>query len=180
VPADIDSGGDADSERKAILDACVAETLTRARATGEGFDLLSDRLAQRVQLTTENGKRRVAIMGDKSLGRPGKCLSVRLAGHTPTVTRPSQSISPFAPPAFAGFRATTKSWRTERQHFRFVQWRRTGKRRERDNEYIRCRGGQRQHWTGWANRGYDQNKSLSGDQKVQLLIVRCPVFLVRT
>jgi hypothetical protein len=51
-----------DSERKAIVDACVHECLARANATAEGFDLLSDRLATRVVLTTENGKRKIQIM----------------------------------------------------------------------------------------------------------------------
>lgn len=50
------------SERSAIIENRVMTALTKAKATGEGMDLLTERLGKRIHIETVDGKRVTTIM----------------------------------------------------------------------------------------------------------------------
>lgn len=50
------------SERSAIIETSVMGALTKAKATAEGVDLLTERLGKRIKFETVEGKRKIQIM----------------------------------------------------------------------------------------------------------------------
>lgn len=50
------------SERSAIIETSVMGALTKAKATVEGVDLLTERLGKRIKFETVDGKRKIQIM----------------------------------------------------------------------------------------------------------------------
>lgn len=50
------------SERNAIIETSVMGALTKAKATPEGIDLLTERLGKRIKFETVDGKRQIHIM----------------------------------------------------------------------------------------------------------------------
>lgn len=50
------------SERKAVIETSVTGALTKAKATMEGLDLLTERLGKRISFTMEDGERVIQIM----------------------------------------------------------------------------------------------------------------------
>lgn len=50
------------SERNAIIETSVMGALTKAKATGEGVDLLTERLGKRIKFEMVDGKRKIQIM----------------------------------------------------------------------------------------------------------------------